>query len=185
MAISRAISRGSVPVSSESVTEGVVFFTRLTVMSVWGGARMSAVKVLLHVRCSDLGFVKRLPEMCHVARPLNAHNRRSRAFFDWFVDGALPKDGPSLRWWCAFRNDGRPSPSQCSHPAVRGWSFGDSSHSRSGFVDIRARAGENAKVRFQKPRKRMGSRKRNRRGLSRPEAPRVGVGNRLPRIVHF
>jgi hypothetical protein len=31
----------------------------------------------------------------------------------------------------------------------------------------------------------MGSRKRNRRGLSRPEAPRVGVGNRLPRIVHF
>ena len=76
------------PVSSESVTEGVVFFTRLTVMSVWGGARMSAVKVLLHVRCSDLGFVKRLPEMCLVARPLNAHNRRSRAFFDWFVDGA-------------------------------------------------------------------------------------------------
>lgn len=185
MAISRAISRGYVPVSSESVTEGVVFFTRLTVMSVWGGARMSAVKVLLHVRCSDLGFVKRLPEMCLVARPLNAHNRRSRAFFDWFVDGALPKDGPSLRWWCSFRNDGRPSPPQCSHPAVRGWSFGDSSHSRSGFVDIRARAGENAKVRFQKPRKRMGSRKRNRRGLSRPEAPRVGVGNRLPRIVHF
>ena len=113
---------------------------------------MSAVKVLLHVRCSDLGFVKRLPEMCLVARPLNAHNRRSRAFFDWFVDGALPKDGPSLRWWCSFRNDGRPSPPQCSHPAVRGWSFGDSSHSRSGFVDIRARAGENAKVRFQKPR---------------------------------
>ena len=125
------------------------------------------MKVLLHVRCSDLGFVKRLPEMCLVARPLNAHNRRSRAFFDWFVDGALPKDGPSLRWWCSFRNDGRPSPPQCSHPAVRGWSFGDSSHSRSGFVDIRARAGENAKVRFQKPRKRMGSRKRNRRGLSR------------------
>ena len=239
MAISRAISRGSVPVSSESVTEGVVFFTRLTVMSVWGGARMSAVKVLLHVRCSDLGFVKRLPEMCLVARPLgrggrrerggeggrggreqgreggeggreeggrreggreggagreegrggreggNAHNRRSRAFFDWFVDGALPKDGPSLRWWCSFRNDGRPSPPQCSQPAARQWSFGDSSHSRSGFVDIRARAGENAKVRFQKPRKRMGSRKRNRRGLSRPEAPRVGVGNRLPRIVHF
>ena len=113
---------------------------------------MSAVKVLLHVRCSDLGFVKRLPEICLVARPLDAHNRRSRAFFDWFVDGALPKDGPSLRWWCSFRNDGRPSPPQCSHPAVRGWSFGDSSHSRSGFVDIRARAGENAKVRFQKPR---------------------------------
>lgn len=79
MAISRAISRGSVPVSSESVTEGVVFheidgYERL------GGARMSAVKVLLHVRCSDLGFVKRLPEICLVARPLDAHNRRSRAF---------------------------------------------------------------------------------------------------------
>lgn len=110
MAISRAISRGSVPVSSESVTEGVVFFHEIDGYERLGGARMSAVKVLLHVRCSDLGFVKRLPEMCLVARPLDAHNRRSRAFFDWFVDGALPKDGPSLRWWCSFRNDGRPSP---------------------------------------------------------------------------
>ena len=69
MAISRAISRGSVPVSSELVTEGVVFFHEIDGYERLGGARLSAVKVLLHVRCSDLGFVKRLPEMCLVARP--------------------------------------------------------------------------------------------------------------------
>lgn len=64
-------------------------------------------------------------------------------------------------------------------------SFDDCGYSSTASVDIYARASENAKVRFQKPRKRMGSRKRNRQGLSRPAAPRVGVGNRLPRIVHF
>lgn len=64
-------------------------------------------------------------------------------------------------------------------------SFDDCGYSSTASVDIYARASENAKVRFQKPRKRMGSRKRNRQGLSRPAAPRAGVGNRLPRIVHF
>ena len=61
------------PVSSELVAEEGPFCTRSTVMSVWRGARLPAVKVLLHARCSDLGFVKRLPGMRLV---------------DWFVDGA-------------------------------------------------------------------------------------------------
>ena len=65
-------------------------------MSVWRGARLPAVKVLLYARCSDLGFFKRLPGMRLVAQPLDAHNRQSRAFFDWFVDGAFRGGRPSL-----------------------------------------------------------------------------------------
>ena len=62
------------PVSSELVAEEGPFCTRLTVMSVWRGARLPAVKVLLYARCSDLGFFKRLPGMRLVAQPLDAHN---------------------------------------------------------------------------------------------------------------
>ena len=57
------------PVSSELVAEEGPFCTRSTVMSVWRGARLPAVKVLLHARCSDLGFVKRLPGMRLVRTP--------------------------------------------------------------------------------------------------------------------